>query len=80
MVRPPLPSRIKSTPVFLGHALDDAVVPIEIARRMQLTLSNLGLSVEWHEYEKGGHWINEPQGVDDMVCFLNRFTGLHQQP
>jgi hypothetical protein len=21
------------------------------------------------EYEDGGHWINEPKGIDDMVHF-----------
>lgn len=26
--------------------------------------------VEWKTYEDGGHWIHEPQGVDDIVAFL----------
>ncbi|KAK0661592.1 hypothetical protein QBC41DRAFT_235826 [Cercophora samala] len=33
------------------------------------------LDVEWHEYDDGGHWINEPQGVDDFVAFLRRTMG-----
>jgi hypothetical protein len=28
--------------------------------------------VEWHDYEDGGHWINEPKGVDDFAGFLQR--------
>ncbi|EGX93557.1 Phospholipase/carboxylesterase [Cordyceps militaris CM01] len=65
-----VPNKIRATPVLLGHAADDAVVPMENARRMNQILSALGLNVEWHEYEDGGHWINEPQGVDDIVSFI----------
>jgi len=37
------------------------------------TLGKLGFEdVIWHEYEDGGHWINEPQGVDDFVNFLRQ--------
>ncbi|TQV96739.1 phospholipase/Carboxylesterase [Cordyceps javanica] len=66
----PLPDRMLTTPVFLGHALDDAVVPVANGRRMKNVLSALGLDVEWHEYADGGHWVNEPQGVDDMLVFI----------
>ncbi len=66
----PRPSLLKATPVFLGHAVDDAVVPVDNARRMRSVLSQLGFGVTWHEYEDGGHWVNEPQGVDDMVAFI----------
>lgn len=65
-------SHIKQTSIFLGHSLDDGVVPIENARRMSGILTNLGLSVEWRIYADGGHWLNEPQGVDDVVSFINR--------
>lgn len=27
--------------------------------------------VVWLEYASGGHWINEPQGVDDIIEFLH---------
>ncbi|OAA34871.1 phospholipase/carboxylesterase [Metarhizium rileyi] len=69
----PIPSQIQAIPVFLGHALDDTVVPVENARRLQKVLSELGLSVSWREYDHGGHWVNEPQGVDDIVCFLSYY-------
>ena len=68
----PLPSKIKTIPLFLGHAVDDSVVPLENARRMKKALSDLGLSVDWHEYGDGGHWVNEPQGVDEIVGFVKR--------
>ncbi|OAA66285.1 Phospholipase/carboxylesterase [Cordyceps fumosorosea ARSEF 2679] len=65
------PAKLKSTPIFLGHALDDEVVPIKNGQRMRNVLSqNLELRVEWNVYEDGGHWINEPQGVDDIVSFI----------
>jgi lysophospholipase II len=34
-------------------------------------LESLGFMVTWKDYQDGGHWINEPQGVDDMVTFLH---------
>lgn len=60
-----------STPFFLGHAVDDEVVPV---RQGMLLRDILGQShqVEWHLYDDGGHWVNEPQGVDDIVRFLRR--------
>lgn len=66
-----LSSRLKATPILLGHALDDAVVPLENAQRMKNALSLLEFKkVDWHVYEDGGHWINEPQGVDDIIAFI----------
>lgn len=70
-MRTPFPSQLKATPVFLGHAQDDAVVPLKNGQRMKNALSRLKFeNVEWHEYEDGGHWINEPQGVDDIITFI----------
>ncbi|EJP68898.1 phospholipase/Carboxylesterase [Beauveria bassiana ARSEF 2860] len=66
----PLPSQIKDTPVLLEHASDDDVVPIANGQRMKNVLTALGLNVKWHEYKDGGHWVNEPQGVDDIVAFI----------
>lgn len=64
---------LMSTPIFMGHAQDDAVVPVENGRRMRGILTDrIRLSVFWHEYPEGGHWVNEPQGVDDMVRFITK--------
>ncbi|KAK7448559.1 phospholipase/Carboxylesterase [Colletotrichum acutatum] len=60
------------TPIFLAHAVDDEVIDISLGRQMRMTLDSFASSctVEWREYQSGGHWVNEPQGVDDMVSFL----------
>ncbi|CAD0081817.1 unnamed protein product [Aureobasidium vineae] len=58
------------TPVFLAHNEDDEVISIENGRLMRETLHNIGLEVAWRTYETGGHWFNEPQGIDDIVAFL----------
>lgn len=60
----------RSTPVFLGHCIDDDVVPIENGRDLRDALRSRRLQVEWREYEDGGHWVNEPQGVDDIARFI----------
>ncbi|KAK6070664.1 phospholipase/Carboxylesterase [Seiridium cupressi] len=64
---------LRSTPVFLGHSKDDNIVPFENGRALRNHLSHHGQVVDWHEYESGGHWINEPEGVDDIVSFLDRY-------
>ncbi len=61
---------VLSTPVLLGHAVDDEVVDIELNRQACAVLELLGMKVQWKEYQDGGHWINEPQGYDDMLLFL----------
>lgn len=60
-----------SMPIFLSHSSDDDVVPVQHGRTLQEILGK-SQAVEWHEYEDGGHWINEPQGVDDIASFLRR--------
>lgn len=62
-------------PVFLGHSADDGVVPVENGRLLHDRLLRLGLEVEWHQYESGGHWIHEPDGVDHLVAFLDLHMG-----
>jgi len=59
-----------NTPVFLGHARDDDIVLIANGRTLRDSLKSLGMNVAWREYEDGGHWLNEPRGVDDIVAFL----------
>ncbi|KAG9671048.1 alpha/beta-hydrolase, partial [Aureobasidium melanogenum] len=59
-----------STPIFLAHNKDDQVISIDNGERMQEVLQHLGLEVTWRAYEIGGHWLNEPQGIDDLIAFL----------
>ncbi|KAF2495818.1 alpha/beta-hydrolase, partial [Lophium mytilinum] len=58
------------TPVYLSHSEDDAVVPVVNGRALGATLKELGMKVDISIYSEGGHWVNEPQGVDDMVSFI----------
>jgi lysophospholipase-2 len=59
-----------TTPVFLSHSKNDDVVPIRNGEGLCQGLKSIGMAVTWKEYENGGHWVDEPQGVDDMVIFL----------
>jgi lysophospholipase-2 len=57
-------------PVLVEHALDDEVVPPALGRDLRDAMITLGSEVQMVEYEDGGHWINEPKGIDDMVHFI----------
>jgi predicted esterase len=61
---------VVETPIFLSHSRDDGVVPIANGKKLYTALEKLGMVVTWKLYEDGGHWINEPQGVDDIVSFI----------
>ncbi|KAI3399712.1 hypothetical protein diail_5779 [Diaporthe ilicicola] len=68
------PSNSRVVPVFLGHSKDDSVISIRYGRTLRDVLKQFPdeFNVAWHEYEDGGHWLNEPQGVDDIVDFLKQ--------
>lgn len=77
---PSEPRTSRPLPIFLGHSRDDTVISVSHGRTLRDTFGRFPdeLQVEWHEYEDGGHWLNEPQGVDDIVAFLKRH-GLGQK-
>ncbi|KAK4148708.1 hypothetical protein C8A00DRAFT_19508, partial [Chaetomidium leptoderma] len=62
---------LRRTPVLLEHNVDDPLVLIERGRGLRDTLRGFGAQVEWREYTTGGHWLHQPEGVDDVVRFLN---------
>lgn len=62
------------TPVFLSHSQDDSVVPIANGQQLADTLTALGAPVIWKSYADGGHWVNEPQGISDLIAFLNSIS------
>ncbi|KAI5925640.1 Alpha/Beta hydrolase protein [Camillea tinctor] len=67
---------VRLTPAFLAHCADDAVVFVEYGKQLRGQLRDFGVrDVVWREYDDGGHWINSPRGVDDLVEFL-RAQGL----
>jgi predicted esterase len=61
---------LRHTPVFLGHCADDPLVFPEYGRQLRDALIGFDLNVTWREYKLGGHWLNAPQGVDDILAFL----------
>lgn len=61
------------TPIFLGHGSDDAYVDITLGRQARDVLNEIGFDVGWKEYlgaEQEGHWLKEPEEIDDFAAFL----------
>jgi phospholipase/carboxylesterase len=44
---------IKNQPVLLTHGIEDATLPVELARRSRDTLQKLGTDLEYHEFHMG---------------------------
>ena len=68
---------ILSTPVFLGHGADDAYVDVELGQQAKAVLEQAGMRVQWKQYsgaEQEGHWLKEPEELDDIVEFLGRVS------
>ncbi|KAF7560124.1 hypothetical protein G7046_g4035 [Stylonectria norvegica] len=64
-----------STPVLMGHGVDDAYVDIELGRRAAAILTQVGYDVDSREYsgaEQEGHWFKVPQQMDHVSEFLQR--------
>ncbi|EFE43697.1 hypothetical protein TRV_01506 [Trichophyton verrucosum HKI 0517] len=62
-----------STPVMLLHGTDDAWVDAELGRQAHAGLTKLGMYTIFKEYtgaDNDGHWVKEPEGVDDIAGFL----------
>lgn len=66
------------TPVFLAHSRGDPIIHIKNGEKLCRALNGLEMSVEWHPYDNEEHWLTEPQGVDDIVAFLNRVVDAHR--
>ncbi|KAH7419406.1 Alpha/Beta hydrolase protein [Cadophora sp. MPI-SDFR-AT-0126] len=60
---------VVKTPIFMGHAVDDEMVPYQLGRDMGRTLHCLGFQGHWQKC-KGGHGIDEGRFVDDIADFL----------
>ena len=57
-------------PVLLQHCRDDSVVPVENGLDLKERLEKMGMSVRWECFDEGGHWLNEPEGMDGIVRFV----------
>ncbi|KAF2877636.1 Alpha/Beta hydrolase protein [Massariosphaeria phaeospora] len=64
---------VLETPILLQHCRDDSVVPVENGMALADALRDMGLPVEAMYFDDGGHWLNEPAGMDGIVRFL---TGI----
>lgn len=58
------------TLVFISHCHDDSTVESALGEEAVSDLERLGFNVEAKFYDKGGHWINEPEGHDDILRFV----------
>ncbi|KAL2006733.1 hypothetical protein VTN00DRAFT_9401 [Thermoascus crustaceus] len=63
-----------STPIFLSHGEDDKWVDVSLGKTAHNVLIRLGFqNVSWKSYtgaEGDGHWLKEPEQLDDIVKFL----------
>ncbi|KAI8940749.1 hypothetical protein NX059_002014 [Plenodomus lindquistii] len=73
-----VPGRLRehvSTPVLLQHCRDDEVVPVGNGEELRMKLEEWGMQVQWQDFDKGGHWLQEPEGMDGVVRFLQDCIG-----
>ena len=64
--------------VWLGHGRDDAYVDVEEGRKARGLFERVGAVVTVGEYEgadEEGHWLKEPEEVNDIVEFLKGVVG-----
>ncbi|KAK4130734.1 alpha/beta-hydrolase [Trichocladium antarcticum] len=73
---PPHDEVVRRTPMMLAHCANDPLVLVEKGRGLRDTLRAFGAQVEWCEYADGGHWFHEPEGLDDVVRFLEGVVGV----
>lgn len=57
------------TPIFMAHGLLDPMIPIHRAVTSRIALSELGFSIDWHEYRMG-HEVC-PEEISDIGRWLN---------
>jgi predicted esterase len=66
-------------PVLLQHCSDDDVIDIKYGRELQASLNSLGMEVSLVEYSEGGHWINEPDGIEAFVAFAKKCLHIQER-
>ena len=65
-----VPSMVfRRTPLFLGHGAEDGIVAVERGRRARECLREMGVRVEWREYDELGHWYSTPM-LRDLARFI----------
>ncbi|KAI1112289.1 Alpha/Beta hydrolase protein [Nemania sp. NC0429] len=53
-------------PLFLGHGTEDDRVPIDLGRLSFRCLRDMGIRIQWREYEGLGHWYS-PIMLRDII-------------
>lgn len=67
----------RRAPVLLCHGTDDAYVDVDLGREAARILRQVGHEVTWREYtgaEQEGHWFKVPEGIDDVLLFLQQIA------
>ena len=59
-----------STPIFLGHEEHDPVVACKLGKAACEVFRACEGKPEWHVYNSGDHWIQEPDEISDLIHFL----------
>lgn len=70
-------SGLVPAPLFLGQGIDDEVIPIEMQRALESSLSDAGRDVEVHEYEERSHMgVVAPDSplIDDLYSWEGQLS------
>jgi predicted esterase len=43
------------------------VIDIQYGKELCDSLEHLEMNVEWHQYDHGGHWVPEPEGIGEYL-------------
>ena len=65
-----------NTPALLCHGIDDGTIDISLGLQVKATVESLGMNPAWREYDDCGHWFKEPEGMDDIMAFLENVAKI----
>src|SRR5690606_21119306 len=71
-----LPSSLLETPFLITHGDQDDKIALKFARDAVETLRVMGCSVMFRVYRGLGHWYKAPEGIDDVIKFLEKESGI----
>jgi lysophospholipase-2 len=74
---------IRATPVFLGHGSEDRMSNMSNCYNLLDIFHTAEAIVEVHKYngaERDGHWIKEPNELDDLVSIINKLLLVDRPP
>lgn len=69
------PPPMLDIPVFMGHGMQDGMVPLGIGKLAAEFLSGMGVNTDWNEYEGLAHWYSEDM-LRDIVKYLKGLKGF----